>query len=65
MSKKEEMKMLREDIDSLTEVVSLVSGLTLRHDDTVTRLTLEMTKLGVCPPFEGDPDDCKFKGDKE
>ena len=65
MSKKEEMKMLREDVDSITMVVDSMSRMILRHDDTITRLTLEMARLGVCPPFEGNVDDCKFKGDKE
>ena len=65
MSKKEEMKMLREDIDSITRLIDSMSRMILRHDDTITRLTLELARLGVCPPFEGSVDSCKIKGDKE
>jgi len=65
MGKKEELKILSADIDSITMVVDSMSRMILRHDDTITRLTLEMARLGVCPPFEGSVDDCKFKGDKE
>ena len=65
MSKKEELKILSADIDSITMVVDSMSRMILRHDDTITRLTLEMAKLGVCPPFEGSVDSCKIKGDKE
>ena len=63
MSKKEELKILSADIDSITMVVDSMSRMILRHDDTITRLTLEMAKLGVCPPFEGNVNDCKFKGE--
>ena len=63
MGKKEELKILSADIDSITMVVDSMSRMILRHDDTITRLTLEMAKLGVCPPFEGDPNSCKIKGE--
>ena len=41
----DELKMLREDIDSLTETLNSMSKLVLAHDDTVTRLTLEMKAM--------------------
>ena len=41
----DELKMLREDVDSLTETLISMSKLVLAHDDTVTRLTLEMKAM--------------------
>lgn len=40
----DELKMLREDIDTLTDVVKSMSNHVLKLDDTVTRLTLENAK---------------------
>ena len=45
MKMDDELKMLREDIDSLTETLNSMSKLVLAHDDTVTRLTLEMKAM--------------------
>ena len=36
----DELKMLRKDIDSLTETLNSMSKLVLAHDDTLTRLYL-------------------------
>ena len=36
----DELKMLREDVDSLTETLNSMSKLVLAHDDTLTRLYL-------------------------
>jgi len=41
----DELKMLREDVDSLTKTLNSMSKLVLAHDDTVTRLTLEMKAM--------------------
>ena len=40
MKMTDELKMLREDVDSLTETLNSMSKLVLAHDDTLTRLYL-------------------------
>ena len=40
MPMNDELKMLREDIDSLTKTLNSMSKLVLAHDDTLTRLYL-------------------------
>ena len=56
----DELKMLREDIDSLTAVVKMMERHLLRLDDTVTSLVLEVAKLQEYDEFVNltmpDPD---------
>jgi hypothetical protein len=47
MPMNDELKMLREDIDSLTKTLNSMSKLVLAHDDTLTRLCLEMLEITV------------------
>jgi hypothetical protein len=43
----DELKILRADVDRLTETLNSMSKLVLAHDDTLTRLCLEMLEITV------------------